>query len=526
MMDRAVFASNGLVSLVEYQTCDDRALYDCWFDPEVKRGYNGFVPAQSFEEFQRGNQKRFEDFINGESEELFFAMIRCKRTGELVGALGIAPGTPPEFEPDLSIRIFAPYRRQGYGSSAFALAAKYATEVLHIEELHAGAYPDNIGSQTMLGRCGFVPLAPCPPEKHYLTGEDVIQMDYIYRPMTTVHIPLGERAYDVHIGPGLLAQAGALIAEALRPTRVLLVADSNVAKYDYITLVRESLEAQGITCPGFIFQAGEASKSLYTYEKILEACTAFSLYSGDALIALGGGVAGDLTGFAAATYRRGVPFVQVPTTLLAAVDSSVGGKTGVNLPAGKNLAGAFWQPSLVVTDTSTFATLPPEEYANGMAECLKHGVLFDEALFASLEHGGPVTAEQVARNVELKRACVLADERDTGRRRLLNLGHTLGHAIEQASGYAVPHGAAVGLGMAMMARVFCPAIEARLYAALERNHLPTRCEYSVQELFSALEQDKKRTGKDITIVVPLEIGRCELRTIPIEELKRLLEERL
>ena len=344
--------------------------------------------------------------------------------------------------------------------------------------------------------------------------------------MTTVHIPLGARAYDVHIGTGLLEKSGEIIAEALRPTRVLLVTDSNVAKYDYVDLVVKSLEAQGIVCGSFTFPAGEASKSLYTYGKILEACTGFSLYSGDALLALGGGVTGDLTGFAAATYRRGIAFVQVPTTLLAAVDSSLGGKTGVNLSAGKNLVGAFWQPGLVITDTDTFGTLPRLEYANGMAECLKHGVLFDEALFAALENGGPVSAARIARNVELKRDVVLCDERDGGERRKLNLGHTLGHAIEQASGYAVPHGAAVGLGMLMMARVFCPAIVDRLSAALEKNNLPTQCKFTVRELFSALEQDKKRAGGDITIVVPQKIGQCELRTLPMEELKRLLEERL
>jgi len=344
--------------------------------------------------------------------------------------------------------------------------------------------------------------------------------------MTTVHVPLGARAYDVHIGAGLLEKSGALIAETLRPTRVLLVTDSNVSKYRYIDLVVQSLEAQGIACHSFIFQAGEASKSLYTYEKTLDACTGFSLYSGDALIALGGGVTGDLTGFAAATYRRGIAFAQMPTTLLAAVDSSVGGKTGVNLSAGKNLVGAFWQPGLVITDIDTFDTLPQPEYANGMAECLKHGVLFDEDLFAALEHGGPVSAAQIARNVELKRNVVVGDERDSGERRKLNLGHTLGHAIEQVSGYAIPHGAAVGLGMLMMARVFCPAIVDRLSAALEKNNLPTRCEFAVQELFAALEQDKKRAGGDITIVVPLEIGRCELRTLPMGEFRKLLEERL
>jgi len=344
--------------------------------------------------------------------------------------------------------------------------------------------------------------------------------------MITVHVPLGERAYDVHIGAGLLEKAGALIAETLRPTRVLLVADSNVAEYPYINSVKQSVEAQGVACCVFVFPAGEASKSLYTYEKILDACTGFSLTGGDALVALGGGVTGDLTGFAAATYRRGIAFAQIPTTLLAAVDSSVGGKTGVNLAAGKNLAGAFWQPGLVVTDIDTFDTLPPVEYANGMAECLKHGLLFDESLFAALEQGGPVSAAQVARNVELKRNVVVGDERDGGARRLLNLGHTLGHAIEQVSGYAISHGAAVGLGMLMMARVFCPAIVGRLRAALAKNNLPTRCGFTVQELFGALEQDKKRAGGDITIVVPLEIGRCELRTLPMEELKKLLEEKL
>jgi len=344
--------------------------------------------------------------------------------------------------------------------------------------------------------------------------------------MTTVHVPLGARAYDVHIGVGLLEKSGALIAEKLHPTRVLLVTDSNVAMHHYVDLVRQSVEKHGIACGTFLFPAGEASKSLYTYEKILDACTAFSLYCGDALIALGGGVTGDLTGFAAATYRRGIAFAQIPTTLLAAVDSSVGGKTGVNLSAGKNLAGAFWQPGLVITDIGTFDTLPPEEYANGMAECLKHGVLFDEDLFAALEHGDPVSAAQIARNVELKRNVVVGDERDSGERRKLNLGHTLGHAFEQVSGYTIPHGAAVGLGMLMMARVFCPAIADRLSAALEKNNLPTKCDFSVQELFSALEQDKKRAGGDITIVVPLEIGRCELRTMPMEALRKLLEERL
>ncbi|MCL2447179.1 MAG: 3-dehydroquinate synthase [Oscillospiraceae bacterium] len=525
-MSRALYCANETVSLVEYQPCDDRALYDCWFDPQTKQGYNGWTPAASFEEFQQNNQQRHEDFINGESEALLFAMIQCNATGEVVGAVSIAPGTPPEFEPDLSIRIFAPYRRQGFGTLAFALAVKYATETLKIAELHAGAYPDNIGSKKMLTRCGFVPLAQCPAEKHYLTGEDVFQMDYIYKPMQTVHVPLGDRAYDVLIGAGLLAQCGTLIRNALKPQKVLIITDENVWKCGYVDPVLTSLHAAGVKAEYFTLYAGEEHKTLASYEEILRACASFGLTGGDILIALGGGVVGDLTGFAAATYRRGIACVQMPTTLLAAVDSSVGGKTGLNLPAGKNLVGAFWQPSMVICDTQTHATLPPEEYANGVAECLKYGVLWDAELFNALAQGSKVTTEQIARCVALKRDVVVGDEHDTGARRLLNLGHTLGHAIEQVSGYTIPHGAAVGIGMALMCKAFCPAIYDEVCAALRANHLPTRCDFTVSELFEALSRDKKRAGDDITIIVPLRVGQCELRSLPLSSFKAQLEEKL
>ncbi|MCL2530903.1 MAG: 3-dehydroquinate synthase [Oscillospiraceae bacterium] len=525
-MSRGLYCSNEAVSLVEYCSCDDRALYDCWFDPETKQGYNGWTPAASFEEFQQNNQQRHEDFVNGESEALLFAMIQCNATSEIVGAVSTAPGTPPEFEPDLSIRIFAPYRRQGYGTSAFALAAKYATETLGIAELHAGAYLDNIGSKKMLVRCGFVPLALCPAEKHYLTGEDVFQMDYIYKPMQTVHVPLGDRAYDVMIGSGLLSQCGALIRDALAPQKALIITDENVQNCGYVDSALQSLQAAGVKAECFTLRAGEEHKILASYEGILQACTAFGLTGSDILVALGGGVVGDLTGFAAASYRRGIAYVQIPTTLLAAVDSSVGGKTGLNLPTGKNLVGAFWQPSLVICDTETHATLPPAEYANGVAECIKYGVLWDESLFSALAQGSNVTTEQIARCVALKRDVVVGDERDTGARRLLNLGHTLGHAIEQASSYTIPHGAAVGIGMALMCKAFCPAIYDNVCAALHANHLPTHCDFSVTELFEALSRDKKRMGDDITIIVSLRIGQCELRTLSLSSFKALLEEKL
>jgi len=344
--------------------------------------------------------------------------------------------------------------------------------------------------------------------------------------MTTVHVPLGERAYDVYIGSGLLSQCGTLICDALKPQKALIITDENVWKCGYVDIALQSLTASGVKAEYFTLYAGEEHKTLTSYEEILRASAAFGLTGGDILVALGGGVVGDLTGFAAATYRRGITYVQLPTTLLAAVDSSVGGKTGLNLPAGKNLVGAFWQPSMVICDTDTHATLPPAEYANGVAECLKYGVLWDEELFRALSHGSQVTVEQIARCVALKCDVVVGDERDTGARRLLNLGHTLGHAIEQASEYTIPHGTAVGIGISLMCKAFCPAIYDEVCTALHANSLPASCDYTVTELFGALSRDKKRVGDDITIIVPLRIGQCELRTLLLSQFKAQLEEKL
>ncbi|MDR3313550.1 MAG: 3-dehydroquinate synthase [Oscillospiraceae bacterium] len=351
--------------------------------------------------------------------------------------------------------------------------------------------------------------------------------------MQTVRVPLGERSYDVLIGDGLLAQAGALCAQRLAapaPQKVLVVADETVfALYGETALA--SFRAAGFRAEYSTFPPGEPSKTLATLERILERGAATELGNNDFLAALGGGITGDLTGFAAACHRRGVRFVQLPTTLLAAVDSSVGGKTGVNLAAGKNLAGAFWQPSLVICDPATHATLPAEEYANGLTECLKHGVLFDSALFdrmAARQPGAPLPAEDIRRSIELKRDVVVGDEKDTGNRRLLNLGHTLGHAIERVSDYAIPHGAAVALGMVLITQLaqaqgWCGAeLLPRLRGALAACGLPTECPYAPQELFTALAQDKKRSGGNITIVAPLRIGQCTLRTLPLEAFKQFI----
>jgi 3-dehydroquinate synthase len=228
-------------------------------------------------------------------------------------------------------------------------------------------------------------------------------------------------------------------------------------------------------------------------------------------------VVGDLTGFAAAVYHRGIPFAQIPTTLLAAVDASVGGKTAVNLRAGKNLAGAFWQPSMVLCDPQTHKTQSADEYANGLAESIKHGVLFDAELFAAHEEGtfSRDAAQWIARNVRHKKDIVAADERENGTRKLLNFGHTLGHAAELASGYKIAHGAAVAIGMALISR-WCHFPEAeRLEAVLRKNHLPTQSPYPITDLLAALEQDKKRRGGRITLVVPEKIGRCQLKSMPL-----------
>ncbi|MDR1927097.1 MAG: 3-dehydroquinate synthase [Oscillospiraceae bacterium] len=351
--------------------------------------------------------------------------------------------------------------------------------------------------------------------------------------MEAITVPLGERSYNVLIGDGLLAQAGEHLVEHFgeaRPQTLLLVSDETVFSL-YGKQALASLGAAGFACETFVFTPGEASKSLSVLGALLEFCAAKQLTGGDALLALGGGVVGDVAGFAAAIYRRGLRYIQLPTTLLAAVDSSVGGKTAVNLRVGKNLAGAFWQPSLVLCDPLTHRSLPPEIYADGVAECLKYGVLFDETLFAAMEGGCLFTLreKEIARCVGFKRDVVARDEHDIGERRLLNLGHTLGHAIEQISGFAISHGAAVGLGMALITRLaqrqgWCADILPRLCAALEHNQLPTECRYPMAALTNALRQDKKRVGDKLTLVVPQRIGNCRLKTLPLEEFQAMLEE--
>ena len=234
---------------------------------------------------------------------------------------------------------------------------------------------------------------------------------------------------------------------------------------------------------------------------------------------------GDLAGFAAASYLRGIRLVQVPTTLLAMVDSSVGGKTAVDLPEGKNLVGAFHQPALVLCDLDTLDTLPQAVFREGCAEVIKTAILFDRPLFEDLKRDGLNFNREsvIARCVEHKRDIVAEDEFETGSRKLLNLGHTLGHAVEKCSGYAVAHGAAVAIGTAAMARAFCREDGEEIHAVLQKFGLPLTTEFTPEELAEAALADKKRQGDTVTLVVPTAVGKCELCRLPVSELQSVFE---
>jgi len=331
-------------------------------------------------------------------------------------------------------------------------------------------------------------------------------------------------SYDVLIGSGLLDSLGARCAAVHAPCKAALVCDSNVAPL-YAQRAEQSLAAAGFDSLRFVFPAGEKSKNLETYTALQNFLAENRLSRSDIIVALGGGVTGDLAGFAAATYMRGIDFVQVPTTLLAMVDSSVGGKTAVDLPAGKNLVGAFHQPILVLCDPDTLATLPEEYFRDGCGEVVKYGLMSDAALFDSLAQA-PIRSRLeavIARCVEIKRDVVSVDEFDTGLRRILNLGHTFGHGIEAAANYTVSHGCAVAMGMAIITRAAaklgcCPdAAVQRLEALLESCGLPTRAPVPAEAIFAAAMGDKKISAGRLHLVVPRDIGRCEILSVAPNE---------
>jgi len=348
--------------------------------------------------------------------------------------------------------------------------------------------------------------------------------------VTTVRINTSH-SYDILIGNGLLDEAGERLSSVITPSKVVLVTDSNVEPL-YADRVERSLGDAGYTVFRFVFPAGEASKTVSTYIRLLEFCSDCGLTRSDALIALGGGVTGDITGFAAATYLRGVRFVQIPTTFLAAIDSSVGGKTAVDLGEKKNHVGAFWQPSLVLCDPDVFTTLSSAVFADGIAEAVKYGMIADEELLEKLEaHSIHKDIEAVvARCVEIKRDIVVDDEFENGGRRMLNFGHTLGHAVESFSRFTLTHGQSVAIGMMLVTRcaekrcLSDKRLLPRLEAVLKSYGLPTVCPYSPHELYGIAMSDKKRRGGRIGVVFPRKAGVCEIIDRPVEDLLTILEE--
>jgi 3-dehydroquinate synthase len=302
-----------------------------------------------------------------------------------------------------------------------------------------------------------------------------------------------------------------------KATKVALVADSNVERLYADRAARELESAGGITVERLSFPAGEGSKNLDTYTKLISALATLGFSRSDVIVALGGGVTGDLAGFAAATYMRGIPFVQVPTTLLAMVDSSIGGKTGVDIPEGKNLAGAFHLPEKIIRDYSFLETLDRTQLNNGFAEMIKTAVLFDRELFEVLKRkpAGEELFAAIERTAGWKEKIVDEDFREGGRRMLLNLGHTLAHALEKVSNFQVPHGEAVAVGMrAVSKRVPEVGEILDIYGLGDISSLDAYA--SRDELAAAMFYDKKRSGGKITLVVPYAVGDCRLEQVYVE----------
>ncbi len=358
--------------------------------------------------------------------------------------------------------------------------------------------------------------------------------------MRIVKVPLGSRSYDIKIGTGLLASVGRECARLALSRRCVIISDRNVAPR-YGQAAQEALTKAGFAAALVTIPAGETAKSLRTLKACYDQLAAQRLERKSFIVALGGGVVGDLAGFVAATYLRGLPFVQVPTTLLAQVDSSVGGKVGLNLKAGKNLVGAFYQPRLVLCDLATLASLPMREYRSGLAEVIKYGIIYDAGLFRRLERDLPrllrrderTLAAVIARCCEIKADVVRQDETESGLRAILNFGHTVGHALEAISHYGkYLHGEAIAIGQVAAAKLSAqvlglPAEEVeRIERIFQRAGLPTQMKLNApqrQKILTATSLDKKVSGGEIKFVLARRIGVVEFgHQVPLAVIEQTL----
>jgi 3-dehydroquinate synthase len=361
-----------------------------------------------------------------------------------------------------------------------------------------------------------------------------------------VHVPLGERSYDILIGPGLMARAGGEITSRIKGRRAAIVTDENVGGL-YLDGLMDSLQTDGIEAVSVTLPAGEKTKSFDSLTNVCDVLLEARIERNDTVIALGGGVIGDLTGFAAGIVRRGVRFVQIPTSLLSQVDSSVGGKTGINARQGKNLIGIFNQPDLVLADTDLLDTLSEREFRAGYAEVAKYGLIDKPDFFEWLEKnwrdvfsGGAARIEAIAVSCQAKADVVAADERENGRRALLNLGHTFGHALEAATQYdskRLVHGEGVSIGMVLAHRfsarmnLASPDLADRVETHLSEVGLPTRMSQipgdlpPTEVLMDAIAQDKKVKSGQLTFILTRGLGQSFVADdVPASEVERFIEE--
>lgn len=344
--------------------------------------------------------------------------------------------------------------------------------------------------------------------------------------MSTITVEVSKK-YDIMVEDNLLDRCGEEIRARFSKAEQIMVVTDDTVDGLYGERVGESLRRVGFSVHKYVFPHGETSKTFAMMVPLVERMAELAMTRSDLIVALGGGVTGDMAGFAAAIYLRGIDFVQIPTTLLAAVDSSIGGKTAVDLTTGKNLAGVFHQPALVLCDYSTLQTLPDEEFSTGMAEVIKHGVLMDPELFDFVaEHDAREHLDEIIpKNLIIKRAHVMEDEFDTGKRQLLNLGHTLAHAVEKLSNYEINHGNAVAIGLTAICKaayaygLMEENITERVVAVLKKYDLMNECPFTAAEAVGVLLNDKKRSGQTINLAIPKRIGECCLYKMNVDRLE-------